>query len=91
MKSKVYRIIHIVLTGILTIPIALYMSAGAMGEYGTDSYFVEPVFLLLIAIWAVGSVLSFLKKFGKYGLIISALPTLLIVGTFLFSMIIAFS
>ena len=61
------------------------MAAGAIGENYTDNYFVSPGFLLLIAIWFVGVVLSFIKKIAKYGLIISALPTLLFIGAIIFS------
>lgn len=87
MNFKIYRIIHIVLTGIITIPITIFMAAGAIGENFTDNYFVDPEFLLFISLWFVGVVLSFIKKTTKYGLIISALPTLFFAGVILFSVI----
>lgn len=75
--------IHLVLTGIITLLISLFMAAGAIGENYTDNYFVDPEFLLLMAVWFIGAVLSFVKKVAKLGLIISALPPLLFLGTIL--------
>lgn len=90
MSFKIYRILHLVLTGIVTIPITIFLAAGAIGENYSGSYFVDPELLLLIVIWFIGAVISFYNRLSKYGLIISALPTGLFVGAFLYSFISGF-
>lgn len=90
MSFKIYRIIHLVLMGAITIPISLFMAAGAIGENYTDSYFVDPGFLVFILIWLVGAVLSFTRKAAKFGLIISALPPLLFLGVIVYTIISGF-
>lgn len=90
LRFKIYRILHLVLMGAITIPISIFMAAGAIGENYTDSYFVEPGFLVFILIWLVGAVLSFTKKGAKFGLVISALPPLLFLGTITYTVISGF-
>jgi hypothetical protein len=80
---KIYRTIHLTLTGIITITISLFIASGGLGENYTGNAFVYPQFLLLIAVWLIGAVLSFNKKRAKYGLIISALPTVFFIGNLL--------
>jgi hypothetical protein len=80
---KIYKIIHLILTGIITIPISLFIASGGLGENYTGNAFVYPQFLLVIAVWIIGAVLSFNKKRAKYGLVISALPALFFVGSLL--------
>jgi hypothetical protein len=84
---KVYRIIHLVITGIITIPITLFIASGGLGENFTGNAFVYPQFLLVIAVWVIGVVLSFNKKMAKYGLIISALPAVFFIGNILISIL----
>ncbi|WP_226666279.1 hypothetical protein [Metabacillus litoralis] len=90
MNFKIYRILHLILTGIITIPITIFLAAGAIGENYTESFFVDPELLLLIVLWFIGAVISFHKRFAKYGLIISALPIIFFVGAILYSIISGF-
>ncbi|WP_175989491.1 hypothetical protein [Bacillus sp. Marseille-Q1617] len=83
MSFKIYKIIHLILTGIITITISLFIASGGLGENFTGNAFVYPQFLLVIAVWLIGAVLLFNKKRIKYGLIISALPPLFFVGSLL--------
>ncbi|MCA1057675.1 hypothetical protein LCL96_01930 [Rossellomorea aquimaris] len=83
MNLKIYRIIHLVITGILTIPITLFFASGGLGENYTDHTFVYPQFLLVIAVWIIGSVLSFNKNIATFGLMISALPAVFFIGNVL--------
>lgn len=90
MRFKVFRTIHLVLMGAITIPISIFMAAGAIGENFSDDYFVDPGFLVFILIWLVGAVLSFTKKGAKFGLILSALPPLLFLATILYTVVSGF-
>ncbi|WP_163527207.1 hypothetical protein [Halobacillus ihumii] len=85
MKYKIYRIIHLVLTGMITIPITLFVASGGLGENFTGNVFVYPQFLLVIVVWTIGAVLSFNRKTAKYGLIISALPPVFFIGNIIFA------
>jgi hypothetical protein len=77
---KIYKIIHLILTGIITVPISLFIASGGLGENYTGNAFVYPQFLLFLAVWLIGAVLSFNKKSAKFGLVMSALPTVFIIG-----------
>jgi hypothetical protein len=77
---KIYRIVHLILTGIITITVSLFIASGGLGENYTENTFVYPQFLLVIAVWLIGGVLSFNKKFAKYGLVVSTLPTVFFIG-----------
>lgn len=90
LRFKIFRIIILVMMGIITIPISIFMAAGAIGENFGDDYFVDPGFLLFILIWLVGAVLSFTKKGAKLGLIISALPPILFLGIITYTIISGF-
>ncbi|WP_226678396.1 hypothetical protein [Mesobacillus jeotgali] len=90
MRFKIFRIIHLVMMGIITIPISIFMAAGAIGENFGDDYYVDPGFLVFILIWLVGAVLSFTKKWAKFGLIISALPPILFLGIITYTIISGF-
>ncbi|MBT2684709.1 hypothetical protein J7E42_13865 [Bacillus sp. ISL-37] len=90
MRFKIFRIIHLVIMGAITIPISIFMAAGAIGENFGDDYFVDPGFLVFILIWLVGAVLSFTKRGAKFGLIISALPPLLFLGIITYTIISGF-
>ena len=76
MNLRIYRIIHLVITGVITIPITLFLASGGLGENYTGHTFVYPGFLFIIGVWIIGSVLSFIRKSAVIGLIISALPAL---------------
>jgi hypothetical protein len=90
LRFKIFRIIHLVIMGAITIPISIFMAAGAIGENFGDDYFVDPGFLVFILIWLVGAVLSFTKRGAKFGLIISALPPLLFLGIITYTIISGF-
>ncbi|XXM70785.1 hypothetical protein ACQ0QQ_13795 [Lysinibacillus sphaericus] len=83
MIFKIYRMTHLILTGIITITVSLFIASGGLGENFTGNTFVYPQFLLVIAVWLIGAVLSFYKKSAVYGLIVSALPTLFLMGNIL--------
>ncbi|MCA0147241.1 MULTISPECIES: hypothetical protein [Rossellomorea] len=76
MNLRIYRIIHLIITGIITIPITLFLASGGLGENYTGHTFVYPDFLSIIGVWLIGSVLSFIRKSAVFGLVISALPAL---------------
>lgn len=76
MIFQIYRVIHILLTGAVTILISTFFASGGLGENYTDNPFPNPQWLLPILVWGVGCVLSFIKKTVIYGLIISFLPIL---------------
>lgn len=76
MNLKIYRIIHLVITGMITVPVTLFIASGGLGENYTGNIFAYPEFLFVLAVWLIGAVLSFNKKTAKLGLIISALPAL---------------
>jgi hypothetical protein len=80
---KIYKIIHLILTGIITITISLFIASGGLGENYTGNAFVYPQFLLVIAVWLIGAVFSLNKKWAIYGLVISTLPTLFFIGNLL--------
>ncbi|WLR54693.1 hypothetical protein LC048_20135 [Mesobacillus subterraneus] len=90
MRFKIFRIIHLGLMGAITIPISIFMAAGAIGENFGDDYFVDPGFLVFILIWLVGAVLSFTKRGARFGLIISALPPMLFLGIITYTIISGF-
>ncbi|KPL60975.1 hypothetical protein [Rossellomorea vietnamensis] len=84
MNLRIYRIIHLVITGVITIPITLFLASGGLGENYTGHTFVYPGFLFIIGVWLIGSVLSFSRKSALLGLLISALPALYFIGNILF-------
>ncbi|MFT9597200.1 hypothetical protein [Mesobacillus sp.] len=90
LRFKIFRIIHLVLMGAITIPISIFMAAGAIGENFGDDYFVDPGFLVFILIWLAGAVLSFTKRGARFGLIISALPPILFLGIITYTIISGF-
>ncbi|MDE0581709.1 hypothetical protein ON064_01430 [Planococcus sp. A6] len=67
MVFQIYRVVHILLTGAVTILISTFIASGGLGENYTDNPFPN---------WGIGGVLSFIKKTVIYGLIISFLPIL---------------
>ncbi|MCA1054235.1 hypothetical protein LCM10_04485 [Rossellomorea aquimaris] len=87
MSFKVYKIIHLILTGVITITISLFIASGGLGENYTGNAFVYPQFLLFIAVWLIGAVLLFNKKVRTVGLIISALPTVIFAGNIVSALI----
>lgn len=76
MVFQIYRVVHILLTGAVTILISTFFASGGLGENYTDNPFPNPHWLLPILVWGIGGVLSFIKKTVIYGLIISFLPIL---------------
>ena len=85
MKFTIYRMIHLIITGIITIPITLFIASGGLGENYTDSVFILPQFLIIILVWLIGAVLSFHSTYAKYGLVVSALPPLFFIGSVVFA------
>jgi|GEM_PF-4719603 len=75
MVFQIYRVVHILLTGAVTIFISTFIASGGIAENYTDNPFPNPQGLLPILVWGIGSVLSFIKKTIIIGLIISLLPT----------------
>lgn len=86
MTFQIYRILHLVITGLLTIPISLFMASGGIGENFTDNIFPRPAGLSPILIWIIGSILSFVKKTAIVGLIISALPPIFFISIIIFNL-----
>ncbi|BCB04024.1 hypothetical protein [Bacillus sp. KH172YL63] len=81
MNLRIYKIVHIALTGILTIPVTLFFASGGLGENYTGNLFVYPQFLLVNVVWLAGAVLCFYKNTMIAGLILTALfPMLFIVN-----------
>ena len=76
MVFQIYRVVHILLTGAVTIFISTFIASGGIAENYTDNPFPNPQGLLPILVWGIGCVLSFIKKTIIVGLIISLLPTL---------------
>ncbi len=68
-------------------PIVLFVATGGIGENYTGNAFVYPQFLLIILVWLVGAIFSYIKKFTKLGLIISALPPLYFILKILFAIL----
>ncbi|WP_034756748.1 hypothetical protein [Rossellomorea vietnamensis] len=83
MNLKTYRIIHLVITGMITVPVTVFIASGGLGENYTGHTFVYPGFLFIIGVWIIGSVLPFIRKSAVFGLIISALPALFFIGNVL--------
>lgn len=71
-----YRICHLLVTGFIVISLSIFLASGAIGENFTDNPYPYPNWLIPIWIWAIGAVLSFIKKTVKIGLVISFLPLL---------------
>lgn len=45
MSLKIYRIIHLAVTGMITIPTILFVASGRISENYTENAFVYPPFL----------------------------------------------
>ncbi|GAB1768625.1 hypothetical protein C1N89_27760 (plasmid) [Priestia aryabhattai] len=74
MFFNMYRVIHLLITGIIIIPFAWFLAEGGIGENFSGNRFTEPQMLLVIPVWILGSVLLFIKKTVKWGLLITLLP-----------------
>lgn len=76
MVFQIYRVVHILFTGAVTILISTFIASGGLGENYTDNPFPNPQWLLPILVWGIGAVLSFIKKTVIIGFILSFLPIL---------------
>lgn len=76
MGFQIYRIFHLLLTGIIVILLSTFFASGGLGENFTDNPYPYPGWLIPILVWLIGAVLSFVKKTIKIGLVISFLPLL---------------
>ncbi|MGM0898070.1 MAG: hypothetical protein ACQEV0_09225 [Bacillota bacterium] len=76
MIFQLYRVVHLLITGFITIVISTFVASGGIAENYTDNPFPNPQWLLPIFVWAIGFVLSFIKKTTVLGLIISSLPSM---------------
>jgi hypothetical protein len=74
MFFNLYRVIHLLITGIIIIPFAWFLAEGGIGENFSGSRFTDPQMLLVIPVWILRSVLIFIKKTVKWGLLITLLP-----------------
>lgn len=83
MVFQIYRVCHILVTGIIVILISTFYASGAIGENYTDNPFPYPLWLIPIAFWMIGAILSFVKRTVKIGLVISALPFLFYIILFI--------
>ncbi|MBZ6489445.1 hypothetical protein [Priestia aryabhattai] len=77
MFFNIYRVVHLLVTGIIIIPIAWFLAEGGLGENFTANRFTDPQILLVIPVWILGAVLLFLKRTVKWGLLITLLPIIL--------------
>jgi hypothetical protein len=77
MFFNIYRVVHLLITGIIIIPIAWFLAEGGLGENFTGNRFTDPQILLVIPVWILGAVLLFLKRTVKWGLFITLLPIIL--------------
>lgn len=75
--KRVSRVLWLLFTGIITIPLTLFMAGGAIGE--SDVNFPAPEYFWLLGIWLIGALLFFFNKTYWIGLIVAFLP----VGYFL--------
>ncbi|KIL51382.1 hypothetical protein KP77_08940 [Jeotgalibacillus alimentarius] len=74
MSYSTFRWIHIILSGIATIPFTLYAATGFIGESYEDELFLIPELLILIVIWLIGAILMFFSKTKLIGMILTTLP-----------------
>ena len=74
---KIYRVIHIVWTAIFAFFISIPLLEGGFdkGVY-VDAFFV--------ALWIIGVVFLFIKKFTKIGFILTVMPLLFAIFNFIF-------
>ena len=78
MFFKLYRIVHILWTGIFTllISIPIFENGQINRSIIDDSFF--------IVIWLLGVILVFTKRFIKYGFVLTLVPVLFILTLFVF-------
>jgi hypothetical protein len=62
MFFNMYRVIRLLITGIIIIPFTWFLAEGGLGENFSGNRFTDPQMLLVIPVWILGSVLLFLKK-----------------------------
>ncbi|WP_432354401.1 hypothetical protein [Sporosarcina sp. A2] len=82
MGFQIYRVFHVLVTGIIVILISTFFGLGGIGENFTANPFPDPLWLPPIVVWVIGAVLSFMKRTVKIGLLISALPLLFYIVLF---------
>ncbi|AJD89829.1 hypothetical protein JMA_05120 [Jeotgalibacillus malaysiensis] len=88
MSYSIFRWIHIVLTGIITVPVTLFMASGAIGENVENELFPDPSFLILIVVWLAGAVLMFFNRTKVIGMILTVLPSIFYVTVIIYFLII---
>lgn len=88
MSYSIFRWIHIVLTGIITIPVTLFLASGAIGENYENELFPVPGFLTFIAVWLIGAILMFFNKTKVIGMILTLLPSIFYVTVLIYFLVI---
>ncbi|WP_404407154.1 hypothetical protein [Jeotgalibacillus malaysiensis] len=88
MSYSIFRWIHIVLTGIITVPVTLFLASGAIGENYENELFPVPGFLTFIAVWLIGAILMFFNKTKVIGMILTLLPSIFYVTVLIYFLVI---
>lgn len=88
MSYSMFKWIHIVLTGVITIPVTLFLASGAIGENVENEIFPVPGFLTLIVIWLIGAMLMFSDKTKVIGMILTVLPSIFYVLVIIYFLVI---
>lgn len=70
--KNTFIVFYYTLTGLITIPLAMWFAAGTIAESETD--FPAPEFFWLIAIWGLGLAMHYIFKLKWLGMMISFLP-----------------
>ncbi|MBM7579377.1 hypothetical protein [Jeotgalibacillus terrae] len=88
MSYSIFRWIHIILTGIMTVPFTLFLATGFISENYDDELFLAPEFLILIAIWLIGAILMFFSKTKVIGMVLTTLPSVFYVAIIVYFLLI---
>lgn len=78
MILKIYRIIHLVWTGIF----AFYISIPILEQGGLERKLYDDAFF--IALWIIGVFLLFNKKLAKYGFLLTIMPFIFAILIYIF-------
>ncbi|RTQ92740.1 hypothetical protein [Lysinibacillus telephonicus] len=78
MILKIYRIIHLVWTGIF----AFYISIPILEQGSMERKFIDEA--LFIVLWIIGVFLLFNKKLAKYGFLLTILPFIFAIFIYIF-------
>ena len=85
MVFQIYRVCHLLITGVIIISFSTFMASGGFEENFTNNSYPYPNWLFAIPVWVLGAVLSFIKKTVIIGLIISVLPILFFIVLYFFT------